>query len=81
MNPVAPHPSTRPSTLPFNGQRFNPQSLFTPGDYDKMLLSTPELEARVRGYTTPELINSLTTPTVTDEQPSPGLFTSGDSCR
>ena len=76
MNPLGAQPSMRPSTLLFNGQRLTHQLLFTPNDYDKLILSTPELDARARGYTTPELINALTTTSNTDEQPSPGLLPS-----
>jgi len=69
---VVPQQSARPSTLPINGQRANDPSLFTPNDYSKLFLSTPEIDERLRGYTTPDLINALTTQTANDGQPSPG---------
>jgi hypothetical protein len=34
------------------------------------------MDERLRGYTTPDLINALTTQAANDGQPSPGLFTS-----
>jgi len=69
---VVPQQSFRPSTLPINQQRANNPSLFTPNDYNKLLLSTPEIDDRLRGYTTPDLINALTTQTANDGQASPG---------
>jgi hypothetical protein len=69
---VVPQQSTRPSTLPINGQRTNDPLLFTPNDYNKLYLSTPEMDERLRGYTTPDLINALTTQAANDGQPSPG---------
>jgi hypothetical protein len=72
---VVPQQSHRPSTLPINGQHSNDPSFFTPNDYGKLFLSTPEIDERLRGYTTPDLINALTTQTAgNDEQPSPGLL-------
>ncbi len=62
MSIVPQHTSSRPSTLPINGQYMNNPSLFTPSDYAKFSLSTPDL------------INVLTTQTANDAQPSPGLF-------
>jgi hypothetical protein len=70
---VVPQLSTRPNTLPINAQRTMNPSLFTPNDYNKLFLSTPEMDDRLRGYTTPDLINALTQP-INDGQPSPGLF-------
>jgi len=69
---VVPQQSFRPSTLSINQQRANNPSLFTPNDYNKLLLSTPEIDDRLRGYTTPDLINALTTQTANDGQTSPG---------
>ena len=71
---VVPQHSSRPSTLQINGQQANNLSVFTPNDYNKFLLSTPEIDLRLRGFTTPDLINSITVQTTTNEQPSPGLF-------
>jgi hypothetical protein len=68
---VVPQQSSRPSTLILNGRLNNP-SVFTPTDYNKLLLSTPEIDDRLRGYTTPDLINALATQTGNDGQPSPG---------
>ncbi len=62
MSIVPQQTSSRPSTLPINGQFMNNPSLFTPTDYAKFSLSTPDL------------INVLTTQTANDGQPSPGLF-------
>jgi hypothetical protein len=64
--------SSRPSTLHLGGQRVANSILFTPNDYSKLLLSTPELDDKLRGYTiisnttptiqlqTPDLINAIT---------------------
>jgi len=71
---VVPQQSHRPSTLPINGPHPNDPSFFTPNDYCKLFLSTPEIDDRLRGYTTPDLINALATQTANDEQPSPGLL-------
>lgn len=71
---VVPQQSNRPSTLLINAQRPNDPSLFTPNDYNNFFLSTPEVHDRLRGYTTPDLINALATQTANDGQPSPGLF-------
>jgi hypothetical protein len=73
---VVPQQSHRPSTLPINGPHPNDPSFFTPNDYSKLFLSTPEIDDRLRGYTTPDLINALATQTANDEQPSPGLLIS-----
>lgn len=62
MSIVPQQTSSRPSTLPLNGQYMNNSSMFTPNDYAKFSLSTPDL------------INVLTTQTANDGQPSPGLF-------
>jgi hypothetical protein len=64
--------SSRPSTLQLGGQRMGNSILLTPNDYNKLLLSTPELDDKLRGYTiisnttptiqlqTPDLINAIT---------------------
>jgi hypothetical protein len=64
--------SSRPSTLQLSGQRMASSILLTPNDYNKLLLSTPELDEKLRGYTiisnttptiqlqTPDLINAIT---------------------
>src|ERR1700722_1685316 len=52
--------SSRPSTLQLGGQRMGSSILLTPNDYNKLLLSTPELDEKLRGYT----IISNQTPTV-----------------
>jgi len=64
--------SSRPSTLQLGGQRMGSSILLTPNDYNKLLLSTPELDEKLRGYTiisnqtptvqlqTPDLINAIT---------------------
>jgi hypothetical protein len=62
MSIVPQQTSSRPSTLPISGQYMNNPSMFTPTDYAKFSLSTPDL------------INVLTTQTANDGQPSPGLF-------
>jgi hypothetical protein len=72
---VVPQSSSRPNTLPINGQRTNNPALFTPSDYNKFFLSTPEVDDTLRGYSTPDLINALSTQPMNDGQPSPGLFT------
>jgi hypothetical protein len=57
--------SSRPSTLQLGGQRMASSILLTPNDYNKLLLSTPELDEKLRGYT----IISNTTPTVQLQTP------------
>ncbi|UJR26181.1 hypothetical protein I4U23_007524 [Adineta vaga] len=57
--------SSRPSTLQLGGQRMGSSILLTPSDYSKLLLSTPELDEKLRGYT----IVSNTTPTVQLQTP------------
>jgi hypothetical protein len=57
--------SSRPSTLHLGGQRMANSILLTPNDYNKLLLSTPELDEKLRGYT----IISNTTPTVQLQTP------------
>lgn len=57
--------SSRPSTLQLGGQRMANSILLTPNDYNKLLLSTPELDEKLRGYT----IISNTTPTVQLQTP------------
>lgn len=57
--------SSRPSTLQLGGQRMANSILLTPNDYNKLLLSTPELDDKLRGYT----IISNTTPTVQLQTP------------
>ncbi|CAF1679583.1 unnamed protein product [Adineta ricciae] len=57
--------SSRPSTLQLGGQRMGNSILLTPSDYNKLLLSTPELDEKLRGYT----IVSNTTPTVQLQTP------------
>jgi hypothetical protein len=64
--------SSRPSTLQLGGQRMANSILLTPNDYSKLLLNTPELDEKLRGYTiisnttptlqlqTPDLINAIT---------------------
>lgn len=52
--------SLRPSTLPINGLSTINPSFFTPSDYAKYSLSTPDL------------INVLTTQPINDGTPSPG---------
>ncbi len=64
--------SSRPSTLQLGGQRMANSILLTPNDYNKLLLNTPELDEKLRGYTiisnttptiqlqTPDLINAIT---------------------
>jgi hypothetical protein len=59
---VVPQISTRPNTLPINGQRENNPSFFTPDDYAKYSLSTPDL------------INALASQPFNDGQSSPSLF-------
>lgn len=81
--------SSRPSTLQLGGSRMNNPMLLTPNDYNKLLLSTPELDDKLRAYTiipnstptvqlqTPDIINAITGTNATfvaDAQPSPGLF-------
>ena len=64
--PSRPVPSSsRPSTLQLGGQRMASSILLTPNDYNKLLLSTPELDDKVRGYT----IVSNTTPTLQLQTP------------
>ncbi|CAF1594397.1 unnamed protein product [Rotaria sp. Silwood1] len=58
--PVISQPSTRPNTLPLDGQCGNNTALFTSGNYNNLLLSTPDL------------INALVTPTANDIQSSIG---------
>ncbi|CAF0867298.1 unnamed protein product [Rotaria sordida] len=65
-------PSSRPNTLSIDGQRNSNTALFTPGDYTNLLLSTPELDNRLRGYTTPDLINAFVMSTSNVGQPSLG---------
>ena len=57
--------SSRPSTLQLGGQRLGTSILLTPNDYNKLLLSTPELDEKLRAYT----IISNTTPTVQLQTP------------
>ena len=57
--------SSRPSTLQLGGQRMASSILLTPNDYNKLLLSTPELDDKLRGYT----IISNTTPTIQLQTP------------
>ncbi|CAF0721908.1 unnamed protein product [Rotaria sp. Silwood1] len=57
--------SSRPSTLQLTGQRMANSILLTPNDYNKLLLSTPELDEKLRNYT----IVSNTTPTVQLQTP------------
>ena len=57
--------SSRPSSLQLGGSRMNTSILLTPNDYNKLLLSTPELDEKLRGYT----IISSTTPTVQLQTP------------
>lgn len=57
--------SSRPSTLPLGGQRTVSSILLTPNDYNKLLLNTPELDEKLRGYT----IISSTTPTIQLQTP------------
>jgi len=83
---VVPQQTSRPNTLLINDQRANNSLLFTPNDYNKFLLSTPEIDDRLRGYTTPDLINAFVTQSTNNEQPSPGakildeiLATPGDN--
>jgi hypothetical protein len=57
--------SSRPSTLQLSGQRMPNSILLTPNDYNKLLLTTPELDEKLRGYT----IVSNTTPTVQLQTP------------
>ena len=57
--------SSRPSTLQLGGQRLGSSILLTPNDYNKLLLSTPELDEKLRAYT----IISNTTPTVQLQTP------------
>ena len=57
--------SSRPSTLQLSGSRMGHSILFTPNDYNKLVLSTPELDEKLRGYT----IISNTTPTVQLQTP------------
>ena len=64
--------SSRPSTLQLGGHRMANSILLTPNDYNKLLLNTPELDEKLRGYTiisnttptlqlqTPDLINAIT---------------------
>ncbi|CAF3230067.1 unnamed protein product [Rotaria sp. Silwood2] len=72
--PVITQPSSRPNTLPIGGQCGSNTVLFTPGDYNNLLLSTPEMDNRLRGYTTPDLINALAMSTPNDVQSSLGLY-------
>ena len=65
--------STRPSTLQLSGQRMGASVLFTPGDYQKLVFNTPELEDKIRTdalvssgtptvqLQTPELVNVIAT--------------------
>lgn len=57
--------SSRPSTLQLGGQRMASSILLTPNDYNKLLLTTPELDDKLRGYT----IISNTTPTIQLQTP------------
>lgn len=57
--------SSRPSSLQLGGQRLTSSMLLTPNDYNKLVLSTPELDDKLRGYT----IISNTTPTVQLQTP------------
>lgn len=72
--PMIQQQSMRPNTLSINAQRSTNPPLFTPNDYGKFFLSTPEVDETLRGYTTPDLINALTTHTGHNIQPSPSLF-------
>ncbi|CAF0777504.1 unnamed protein product [Adineta steineri] len=58
---VVPQISSRPNTLPINTQRESDLLLFTPNDYNKFSLSTPDL------------INVLASQTFVDGQPSPSV--------
>ena len=71
---MLPQSSSRPSTLQFDGPRGHHALMLTPNDYSKLLLSTPELDARARGYTTPDLINALAAQCNADGQSSPSEF-------
>lgn len=64
--------SYRPTTLLIGEQYGTNPILFTPGDFTKIQVSTPELDGRARGYTTPELINVLSGSNGFHEQISPG---------
>ena len=66
--------SYRPTTLPIGEQYVTNTIQFTPGDLTKIQMSTPELDGRARGYTTPELINALSGSIGFNEQISPGLL-------
>ncbi|CAM4763268.1 unnamed protein product [Rotaria magnacalcarata] len=57
--------SSRPSTLQLGGHRMLNSMLLTPSDYNKLILSTPELDEKLRNYT----IISSTTPTVQLQTP------------
>lgn len=57
--------SSRPSTLQLGLSRTNNSILFTPSDYNKLVLSTPDLDEKLRSYT----IISNTTPTVQLQTP------------
>jgi len=57
--------SSRPSTLQLGGSRMTSSILLTPNDYNKLILSTPELDEKLRGYT----IISNTTPTIPLQTP------------
>ena len=63
--------SSRPSTLQLSGQHIPRSIVLTPSDYNKLLLTTPELDEKLRNYTivssgtptvqlqTPDLINAI----------------------
>jgi hypothetical protein len=57
--------SSRPSTLQLGGTCLTGSILLTPNDYSKLLLTTPELDDKLRTYT----IISNTTPTVQLQTP------------
>ncbi|CAF1621431.1 unnamed protein product [Rotaria magnacalcarata] len=64
--------TSRPNTLQIDGQHISNAMLFTPSDYNSLSLSTPELDSRLRGFTTPELLNALEMQTPINEQSSTG---------
>lgn len=57
--------SSRPRTLQLSGSRMGSSILLTPGDYNKLVLNTPELDERLRNYA----IVSSGTPTIQLQTP------------
>ncbi|CAF0773922.1 unnamed protein product [Didymodactylos carnosus] len=57
----------RPNSLDIHRQTVPGHSMLTPGDYSKLVLSTPELDEKLRGYT--NIVTNTSTPTVQLQTP------------